>query len=132
VVITARGSDVNLLPHFAFPRTMILWAATRVAAHALVLVSGRECRLTVFLESMACGTPVVVADASGIPKIVVAPDAGVAIVERSVQSMAQALESLFQNCPDRSLTWRYAKQDRWDYTTCGQMSLFDRIRGGAG
>jgi glycosyltransferase involved in cell wall biosynthesis len=37
VVITARGTDINLLPQFAFPRRMILWAARRAAA--LVAVS---------------------------------------------------------------------------------------------
>jgi len=37
VVITARGTDINLLPRFALPRRMILWAARRAAA--LVTVS---------------------------------------------------------------------------------------------
>lgn len=37
VVITARGSDINLLPNYALPRRMILWAARR--AVALVAVS---------------------------------------------------------------------------------------------
>src|SRR4029077_11568843 len=37
VVITARGTDINLLPQFAVPRRMILWAARRAAA--LVSVS---------------------------------------------------------------------------------------------
>ena len=37
VVITARGTDINLLPRFAVPRRMILWAARRAAA--LVTVS---------------------------------------------------------------------------------------------
>jgi glycosyltransferase involved in cell wall biosynthesis len=37
VVITARGTDINLLPQFALPRRMILWAAERAAA--LVTVS---------------------------------------------------------------------------------------------
>jgi len=32
VVITARGSDVNLLPQFALPRRWIRWAAGRAAA----------------------------------------------------------------------------------------------------
>ncbi len=32
VVITARGSDVNLLPEYALPRRWILWAAARCAA----------------------------------------------------------------------------------------------------
>jgi glycosyltransferase involved in cell wall biosynthesis len=37
LVITARGSDVNLLTQFAWPRRMILWAAAR--AQAIVTVS---------------------------------------------------------------------------------------------
>jgi glycosyltransferase involved in cell wall biosynthesis len=37
VVITARGTDINLLPQSAAPRRMILWAARRAAA--LVTVS---------------------------------------------------------------------------------------------
>jgi glycosyltransferase involved in cell wall biosynthesis len=37
VVITARGTDINLLPQYALPRSMILWAARRAAA--LVTVS---------------------------------------------------------------------------------------------
>jgi teichuronic acid biosynthesis glycosyltransferase TuaC len=37
VVITARGTDINLLPQYALPRRMILWAARR--AVALVTVS---------------------------------------------------------------------------------------------
>jgi glycosyltransferase involved in cell wall biosynthesis len=40
VVITARGTDVNLIPRYRLPRTMIRWAARRAAgmitvAHAL-------------------------------------------------------------------------------------------------
>lgn len=37
VVITARGTDINLLPQYALPRRMILWAAR--CAVALVTVS---------------------------------------------------------------------------------------------
>lgn len=37
VVITARGTDVNLLPRFAIPRRLIVWAARNAAA--LVTVS---------------------------------------------------------------------------------------------
>ena len=37
VVITARGTDINLLSQFALPRRMIVWAARRAAA--LVTVS---------------------------------------------------------------------------------------------
>lgn len=36
VVITARGTDVNLIPSYALPRRMILWAAER-AAHLIAV-----------------------------------------------------------------------------------------------
>jgi glycosyltransferase involved in cell wall biosynthesis len=32
VVITARGTDINLLPEFTIPRRLIIWAASRAAA----------------------------------------------------------------------------------------------------
>jgi glycosyltransferase involved in cell wall biosynthesis len=38
VVITALGSDVNLIPHYRLPRAMILWAARRAAG--LITVAG--------------------------------------------------------------------------------------------
>jgi teichuronic acid biosynthesis glycosyltransferase TuaC len=36
VVITARGTDINLIPQFAMPRKMIMWAAEQ--AHGIVTV----------------------------------------------------------------------------------------------
>ena len=36
VVITARGTDINVLPRYALPRAMIRWAATRTAANVTV------------------------------------------------------------------------------------------------
>lgn len=47
VVITARGSDVNLLPHYRFPRQMILWASRH--ARAVVTVSNALKNVTVRL-----------------------------------------------------------------------------------
>lgn len=36
IVITARGTDINLIPDSCFPRQMILWAARRAAASVTV------------------------------------------------------------------------------------------------
>jgi glycosyltransferase involved in cell wall biosynthesis len=38
VVITARGTDINLLPSYALPKSLILWAARQ--ANAVITVSG--------------------------------------------------------------------------------------------
>ncbi len=35
-VVTARGTDINLIPRYALPRKMILWAARRAAASITV------------------------------------------------------------------------------------------------
>jgi len=42
VVITARGTDINLFPQFALPRRMILWAARRAAALVTVSAALKE------------------------------------------------------------------------------------------
>lgn len=42
LVITARGSDVNLLPNFLFPRRLIKWAAGQAAAIVTVSAALRD------------------------------------------------------------------------------------------
>jgi glycosyltransferase involved in cell wall biosynthesis len=56
VVITARGTDINLIPRYLLPRKQILWAANRAAAivtvcgalkDALVDLGAPEARITI-------------------------------------------------------------------------------------
>lgn len=42
VVITARGTDINLIPQYALPRRMILWAARQAAAIVTVSSALKE------------------------------------------------------------------------------------------
>lgn len=51
VVITARGSDVNLLPQFAIPRKMIQWAARRAAALVTVSAALKKSLIQLGVES---------------------------------------------------------------------------------
>ncbi len=97
------------------------------AADALVLASSREGWANVLLEAMACGTPVVASNVWGTPEIVATPEAGVLMVERSVPALANAVERLFANYPDRAATRAYAEQFSWDATTKGQRDLFEQI-----
>jgi teichuronic acid biosynthesis glycosyltransferase TuaC len=96
------------------------------AADALVLASSREGWANVLLESMACGTPVVASRVYGTPEVVAAPEAGVLMAERSPQGVADAVNALRANYPDRAATRRYAERFSWDDTTAGQLALFDR------
>lgn len=97
------------------------------AADALVLASSREGWANVLLESMACGTPVVASRVYGTPEVVAAPEAGVLMRERSPQGVADAVNALRANYPDRAATRRYAEGFSWDDTSAGQLRLFGEV-----
>jgi len=97
------------------------------AADAMVLASSREGWANVLLESMACGTPVVASRVYGTPEVVAAPEAGVLMAERTVEGVAEGVNRLRANYPDRAGTRRYAERFSWDETTAGQLNLFKAI-----
>jgi glycosyltransferase involved in cell wall biosynthesis len=95
-------------------------------ADALVLASSREGWANVLLESMACGTPVVASRVYGTPEVVAAPAAGVLMAERSARGVADAINALRANYPDRTATRKYAEGFSWDDTTAGQIRVFQQ------
>jgi glycosyltransferase involved in cell wall biosynthesis len=97
------------------------------AADAMVLSSSREGWANVLLESMACGTPVVASRVHGTPEVVAAPEAGVLMNERTPQGVADGVNRLRANYPDRAATRRYAERFSWDDTTAGQLAIFQSI-----
>jgi teichuronic acid biosynthesis glycosyltransferase TuaC len=97
------------------------------AADALILASSREGWANVLLESLACGTPVVATNVGGTSEVVAAPEAGLLMAERTPQALARAVQSLFEQYPDRAATRRYAEQFSWTAVTTGQLQLFGRI-----
>ncbi|HSY27827.1 MAG TPA: glycosyltransferase family 4 protein [Burkholderiaceae bacterium] len=97
------------------------------AADALVLASSREGWANVLLESMACGTPVVASNVWGTPEVVASSDAGILMRERNEQGVADAVNALRANYPDRVATRRYAEGFSWEETTAGQLRLFNAI-----
>jgi glycosyltransferase involved in cell wall biosynthesis len=83
----------------------------------------------VLLESMACGTPVVVCDIPGIAEIVAAPEAGSIAPSATAAALAVALRERLAAAPDRARTRRYAEGFGWESTTHGQIALFSEILG---
>jgi len=96
-------------------------------ADALVLASSREGWANVLLESMACGTPVVASRVYGTPEVVAAPEAGVLMDELSARGVADGVNALRANYPDRAATRRYAERFSWEDTTAGQLAIFEAL-----
>jgi glycosyltransferase involved in cell wall biosynthesis len=99
------------------------------AAELLVHPSSREGWPNVLLESMACGTPVVVTHFDGLADIVAASDAGRIVTEATPAALAEAIRDLLAAPPRREATRRYAEGFDWQATTDGQIELFRQICG---
>ncbi len=97
------------------------------AADLLLLVSTSEGWPNVLLESMACGTAVVVSEIDGIADIVAAPEAGRILRDTTPSRLAAAVRDFLAAPPDRLATRAYAERFDWQSTTEGQIRLFHKI-----
>jgi teichuronic acid biosynthesis glycosyltransferase TuaC len=102
------------------------------AADLLLLVSSHEGWPNVLLESMACGTPVLVSDMGGIADIVATSEAGKIIYAVTPERLAAAIRELLATPPPRNATRIYAEQFDWQSTTEGQIALFREVMEGSG
>ena len=97
------------------------------AADVLVLASVSEGWPNVLLESMACGTPVIVSNTDGIADIVAAPEAGCVLPEMTPGRLAATICRFLAARPDRLATRAYAERFDWQSTTQGQLALFRKV-----
>lgn len=117
------GDRVRLLGRVQQDRLPAIYSA----ADILLLVSRQEGWPNVLLESMACGTPVIVSDLPGITDIVGAAEAGRILADATPSCLADAAMTLLAAPPPRAETRRYAEQFDWQSTTDGQIDLFKAV-----
>lgn len=120
------GNRVRLLgaiEHDELPRYYTL-------ADVLVLASRREGMPNVVLEALACGTPVVACDVGGVREVVAEPVAGLVLLVREADALAQAIGTVLAKLPPRNAVRDYARRFSWDETSAGQRELFRSLCSG--
>jgi glycosyltransferase involved in cell wall biosynthesis len=105
----ARGANVRFLgnrPHAELP-------ALLAAADVMVLPTVSEGLANVWVEALACGTPVVTADVGGAREVIDRPQAG-RLVPREAGAIAQAVRELLADPPDPVGVREGALRFSWD------------------
>jgi glycosyltransferase involved in cell wall biosynthesis len=126
VLIAARGLEhrVRLLgsqPHEALP-------ALAAAADVGVLVSTSEGLANAWVESLACGAPVVISEAGGARELVDRPAAG-RIVPREALAIAAAVADLLDHPPTVADVRAVAERFTWEANAAALRAHLTRIVG---
>ncbi|MEA3041690.1 MAG: teichuronic acid biosynthesis glycosyltransferase TuaC [Sphingomonadales bacterium] len=93
-------------PHDEMPR----WLAT---ADVTLLPTVSEGLANVWVESLACGTPVVTTDVGGAGEVIDRPEAG-RLVAREPEALAAAVREILAAPPDQQAVRRAAEKFGWD------------------
>ena len=121
---------VRLLGSVAHGELPALLAAADVSA----LASSSEGLANAWIESLACGTPLVVTDAGGAAEVVTDADAG-RIVARTPDAFAAAIAALLADPPERQAVRRHAARFTWTANATAlhtHLSELVRARAGGG
>lgn len=93
------------------------------AADVMALPSGSEGLANAWVEALASGTPIVIADVGGARELVDRPAAGV-LVDRTPEAIAAAINDLIAHPPDRAAVSATVDRFGWDIN---RDQLFDHL-----
>ena len=103
--LSERVRFLGARPHAELPGLL-------AAADALVLASEREGLANVWVEALACGTPLVISDAGGAREVIDRPAAG-RIVARSPSAIADAVREILAAPPTQAAVRASAERFSW-------------------
>ncbi len=115
--VADRVRFMGNVPHDDLP-------ALFAAADVMALVSASEGLANVWVEALACGTPIVASDVGGIRELMKSPDAG-RIVERNPEAIAAAIKDLLANPPSHAAVAANVSAFSWD-ENARQLAAFFR------
>ncbi|HVR91570.1 MAG TPA: glycosyltransferase [Novosphingobium sp.] len=96
------------------------------SADAMVLPSEREGLANVWIEALACGTPLVISDVGGAREIVRDASAG-RLVERTPQAIAAGVNEVLSAAPSRAEVAAHAARFSWDANAAQLAEYYRRI-----
>ncbi|MDE1915128.1 MAG: glycosyltransferase [Sphingomonadales bacterium] len=98
------------------------------AADAVVLPSEREGLANVWIEALACGTPLVIPPIGGAAEVITSPAAG-RLAERNPDAIAAALRDLLNAPPSREATATCAARFSWEQNGRQILAFWNAIAG---
>ncbi|HYI47812.1 MAG TPA: glycosyltransferase [Allosphingosinicella sp.] len=116
----AKGARVRFLgnrPHAELPGLL-------AAADVMVLPTVSEGLANVWVEALACGTPVVTSDVGGAREVIDRPEAG-RLVARDPAAIAGAVRDLLAVPPDQAAVRKGAERFSWEKNGA---ELFDHLQ----
>lgn len=93
------------------------------AADAMVLPSEREGLANAWIESLACGTPVVIPDIGGAREVVADSSAG-RIADRTPEAIAEAVSELLQSPPTQDAVAANAVRFSWEANASALAAMY--------
>ncbi len=97
------------------------------AADVFVLATRAEGWANVFLETMACGLPVVTTSVGGNPEVVSRPELGTLVPYGDPRALQSAVEDALRRDWDRAAIIRHARENSWDARVATLVETFTRL-----
>ncbi len=104
--VDRRIGFLGSVPHDRLPRIY-------AAADVMALPSSSEGLANAWVESLACGTPIVITDVGGARELLDRPEAG-KIVDRDPEAIAAAIGDILYNPPEREAVRDTALRFTWE------------------